>query len=100
MYRYWLPLGGVFVVAAGLLLHRAAHLRVQYARFDPAPQMDGAPSTTLNVGLSNEGGDDLTQIVVRVSILAEPAAISGVNDQLAGPYALVGRDSSYILGRH
>jgi hypothetical protein len=94
MRRICIPLVGVLTVACGLLPRRAEPLRVQYVRFDPAPQLDGAPSTVLNFGLSNEGSDNLTNIVVKVSILEKPAD-SGVGDRLAGPYMLVGKD--YVL---
>jgi hypothetical protein len=89
MLRYF-ALIGVFAVAAGVLPHQAIPLRVRYLRFAPAPHLDGAPSTTLKVGLSNEGGDDLTQIVVRISISAKSSS-AGVSDRLAGPYTLKGQ---------
>jgi hypothetical protein len=74
-----------------LLVNDAEVLRVRYVRFNPAEKLNGAPSTVLNFGLSNQGADDLTQIVVKVSILKEPTGF-GVGEQLAGPYTIVGEN--------
>jgi hypothetical protein len=66
-------------------------LRVRYLRFSAASHLHGAPSTTLKFGLSNEGEDDLTHIVVRISIVAKPVG-AGVSNRLAGPYTLKGQN--------
>jgi hypothetical protein len=54
--------------------------------------LEGAPSTVLNFGLANHGADDLTRIVVKVSILRD-APGSDIGEPLAGPYTLVGHEA-------
>jgi hypothetical protein len=100
MRRYCLALLGVCSVACGVLSHHdAALLRVQYVRFEPAPQLDGAPTTVLNFGLSNKSANDLTQIVVDVSILEKSvgsAARTGAG-LIAGPFTIQQKNQNHVL---
>jgi len=87
MRRYWLALLGVIAVAGGLRPHRAVPLLVENVRIDPAPPLEGVPTTLLNFGLANKGSDGLTNIVVKVSVVGKRTGVA-----LAGPFTLMGND--------
>lgn len=94
MHWHWFPLVGLFAVASGFPLDDTVPLRVQDVRLEPAPQLDGPLLTLMNFGLSNEGAEDLTHIVVEVTIVEKPVG-SGVGVRskvLAGPYTIVGKN--------
>ena len=95
MYRYFVSVIGVLATGCAPLLHDGADLlRVRYFRFEPAPQLEGMPSTVLTVRLANESSSDLSRIVVRISVVEnESEASSQVATVVAGPYTLIGNEN-------
>lgn len=93
--RLKIPLLAIMLgLAYGLGRHEMPPLRIQYLHLDPAPQMDGLPATVLNFGLSNESTDDVSSIVVRVSI--QKTSEAGEHERVGGPYTLVGKKSVVV----